>query len=166
MKSDKICCINHTRIEIRQVTFMLTACLYVLHVCADELYVCVCVLRRFSPVQLCATLWTGACQAPVSLGFPRQEYWSGLPCAPPGDLPNPGIEPRSPTLQAVSLLSEPSKKPQTEAGPSVKSLQRPVLLFRGYRGKDSERDGDLAKVTQPSQKLNSGLSGAWWERDC
>ena len=42
--------------------------------------------------------------------FSRQEYWSGLPCPPPGDLPNPGIEPRSPALQADSLLSEPLGK--------------------------------------------------------
>ena len=45
-----------------------------------------------SPVQLCATPWTVACQAPLFMGFPRQEYWSGLPCPPPGDLSNPGIE--------------------------------------------------------------------------
>ena len=44
------------------------------------------------------TLWAVACQAPLSMGFSRQEYWNGLPC-PPGDLPNPGIECRSPTLQ-------------------------------------------------------------------
>ena len=44
-------------------------------------------------------------------GFSRQEYWSGLPCPPPGDLPNPGIEPRSPPLQADSLLTEPTGKP-------------------------------------------------------
>jgi len=44
--------------------------------------------------------------------FSRQEYWSGLPCPPPGDLPNPGIEPKSPRLQADSLLSEPSGKPK------------------------------------------------------
>ena len=44
-------------------------------------------------------------------GFFRQEYWSGLPCPPPGDLPSPGIEPRSPTLQAESLPTEPSGKP-------------------------------------------------------
>ena len=44
-------------------------------------------------------------------GFSRQEYWSGLPCLPPGDLPNPGIEPRYPTLQADSLLTEPPGKP-------------------------------------------------------
>ena len=52
----------------------------------------VCVLSHFSHVQLFATLWTVAHQAPLSMGFSRQEYWSGLPYPPPGDLPNPGIE--------------------------------------------------------------------------
>ena len=46
-------------------------------------------------VQLCATPWTVARQPPLSMGFPRQEYWSGLPFPSPGDLPNPGIEPMS-----------------------------------------------------------------------
>ena len=50
------------------------------------------------------TLWTVAYQAPLSVGFPRQEYWNGLPCPPPGDLPDPGIKPSSPALQADSLL--------------------------------------------------------------
>ena len=57
----------------------------------------------------CLTLaipWTVAHQAPLSMGFSRQEYWSGLPFPSPGDLPDPGIEPRSPTLQADSLLTE------------------------------------------------------------
>ena len=54
-----------------------------------------CVLSRFSHVQLCATLWTVARQAPLSMGFSRLEYRSGLPCPPPGDLPDPGIEPTS-----------------------------------------------------------------------
>ena len=49
----------------------------------------------FSCVQLFVTLWTVARQAPLSMGFSRQEYWSGLPCPPPGDLPDPGIEPMS-----------------------------------------------------------------------
>ena len=49
-------------------------------------------LNCFSHVQLFVTLWTVACQAPPSMGFSRQEYWSGLPCPPPGDLPDPGIE--------------------------------------------------------------------------
>ena len=49
------------------------------------------------------TLWTVPCQAPLSMGFSRQEYWSGLPFPSPGDLPDPGIKPRSPTLQADAL---------------------------------------------------------------
>ena len=53
---------------------------------------------------------TIAHQAPLTMGFPRQEYWSGLPFPYPGDLPNPGIEPRSSALQAVSLLIEPPGK--------------------------------------------------------
>ena len=52
------------------------------------------------------TLWTGAHEAPLSIGFSRQEYWSRLPFPSPGDLPDPGIEPRSPLLQADSLLTE------------------------------------------------------------
>ena len=50
--------------------------------------------------------WTVACQAPLSTGFSRQEYWSGLPFPSPGDLPDPGIEPTSPALQADDLLTE------------------------------------------------------------
>ena len=51
--------------------------------------------RSFSHVRVFATLWTVACQVPLSRGFSRQEYWSGLPCPPPGDIPDPGIEPAS-----------------------------------------------------------------------
>ena len=60
---------------------------------------------------LFVTLWTVALKSPLSMGFSRQEYWSGLPCPPPGDLPNPVIEPKAPTLQADSLPSEPPGKP-------------------------------------------------------
>ena len=63
---------------------------------------CVCELSRFSHVQLFATLWTVACQAPLSMGFSRQEYWSGLPCPPPGKLPEPGIEPTSLSSPALA----------------------------------------------------------------
>ena len=62
----------------------------------------------------CLTLvtpWTAACQAPLSMGFSRQEYCSGLPFPSPGDLPDPGIEPGSPALQADSLLTELQGKP-------------------------------------------------------
>ena len=54
---------------------------------------CVCVLSHLSHVRLCAALWTAACQALMSMGFSRQKYWRGLPYPPPGDLPDPGIEP-------------------------------------------------------------------------
>ena len=63
---------------------------------------------------LCLTLatpWTVACQVLLSMGFSRQEYWSGLPFPSPGDLPDPGIEPRSPALQADSLPTELRGKP-------------------------------------------------------
>ena len=53
-------------------------------------------------VQLFVTPWTAACQVPLSMGFSRQEYWSGLPCLPPGDLPSPEIEPRSLTSPALA----------------------------------------------------------------
>ena len=54
---------------------------------------CYAVFTCFSSVRLLVILWIIACQAPLSMGFFRQEYWSGLPCPPPGDLPDPGIEP-------------------------------------------------------------------------
>ena len=60
---------------------------------------------------LLATSWTAAYKAPPSMGFSRQEYWGGLPFPSPGGLPNPGIEPRSPALQADTLPSEPPGKP-------------------------------------------------------
>ena len=64
-------------------------------------------VKLLSRVRLFAAPWTVAYQAPRSLGFSRQEHWSGLPFPSPGDLPNPGIEPGSPTLQADALQSEP-----------------------------------------------------------
>ena len=63
-----------------------------------------------SHVGLSVTPWTVAHQGPLSMGFSGQEYWSGVPCPPPGDLLNPGIKPRSSTLQADSLPSEPPGK--------------------------------------------------------
>ena len=64
-------------------------------------------VKSLSHVWLFATPWTAAHQAPLSLEFSRQEYWRGLPFPSPGDIPDSGIEPRSPILQADSLLSEP-----------------------------------------------------------
>ena len=68
-----------------------------------------CVMLSCSVVS--DSLLTVARQAPLSMGFSRQEYWSGFPFPSPGDLPNSGIEPRSPALQANSLPSEPPGKP-------------------------------------------------------
>ena len=73
--------------------------------------VCACILSLFSHVPLSVTLWTVAHQAPLFMGFSRQEYQSGLPFPPPGNLPDMGIEPASPALQADSLQSEPPGKP-------------------------------------------------------
>ena len=67
-------------------------------------------VTSLSPVRLFAIPWTVAYQAPPSMGFSRQEYWSGLPFLSPGDLPNPGMEPGSPTFQADALPSEPPGK--------------------------------------------------------
>ena len=68
-------------------------------------------VKSLSRVRLFVTPWTVAYQAPPSMGFSRQEYWSGVPFPSPGDLPDPGIEPRSPTLQANALTSDPPGKP-------------------------------------------------------
>ena len=67
----------------------------------------VCVLNHFSHVQVFASLSIVDCQAPLSMGFSRQEYCSGLPCPPPGDLPDPGIEPMSPVAPALQADSLP-----------------------------------------------------------
>ena len=57
-----------------------------------------CLLSHFSHIQLCTTLWTVACQAPLYMGFSRQEYWNGLPFPSPGIVPNPELEPMFPAL--------------------------------------------------------------------
>ena len=70
----------------------------------------------------CLTLvtpWAVASQAPLSIGFSRQEHWSGLPFPSPGDLPDPGIKPRSPALQAYSLLTEPPGKPMVTTNEKI-----------------------------------------------
>ena len=72
--------------------------------------VCVCVcIQLFNHVRLFATPRTVACQSPLSMGFSKQEYWSELPFPPPGDLPNPGIEP---ALAAGLFISLPPGKPR------------------------------------------------------
>ena len=79
-------------------------------------------MKSLSRVQLFVTPLTIAHKAPLSMEFSRQEYWSGLPFPSPGDLPDSGIKPRSPVLQADTLLSEPPGKPKKK-----KIILEPVL---------------------------------------
>ena len=75
----------------------------------------VCACSVLSRVLLFVTPWTVAHQAPLSMGFSRQEYWSGLPCSPPGDFPNPGIKslsPESPALTGRFFTTEPTGVPK------------------------------------------------------
>ena len=81
---------------------------------ARTIYLCVCVCvwaQLLSRVWLFATQWTVAYQAPLSMGFPQQEYWSGFPFPSPGDLPDPGIKSESPALAGGFFTTEPPGKP-------------------------------------------------------
>ena len=86
-------------------------------------------LSCFSCVQLFATPWTVTQQAPLSMGFSRQEYCSGLPFPSPGNLLNPGIEPRSPELQADSLLFELQGCPQARLSVQFSSVAQLCLTL-------------------------------------
>ena len=89
-------------------------------------------MKLLSHVRLFATPWTVAYQAPPSMRFSRQEYWSGLPFPSPGDLPYPGIEPWSPALQADTLTSQPPGKPNKVH--LVKAMVFPVVMY-GYESR-------------------------------
>ena len=85
-------------------------------------------MKLLSRVQLFATPWTATCQGPLSMELSKQEYWSGLSFPSPGDLPDPGIEPESPVLQADALPSEPFRTVILSYNP-----QR-FKLFHTYNG--------------------------------
>ena len=92
-----------------------------------------CVLSHLSHcVRLFVTPWTVTRQAPLSMGFSRQEYWSGLPCPPPGCLPNPGSEPWSPALQADSLSLSHQGSPLDFSG-SSQSWCSVLFLLLGFQ---------------------------------
>ena len=124
-------------------------------------------LSHFSHVRLFATPWTIAHQAPPSVEFSRQEYWSGLPFASPGDLPDTGVEPASPAFQAESLLSEPPGKPEyimrntglEEAQAGIKIAGRNINNLRYaddttfMAGNEEELKSLLMKVKEESEKL-------------
>ena len=92
------------------------------------------VLSHFYRVQHSATLWTVACQALLSMGFSRQEYWGGLPCPPPGDLSDPGIELTSlmslAYWQVGSLPLVPPGKPRSRS--ALQSFGRILIFLKDY----------------------------------
>ena len=94
-----------------------------------------------------ATPWTVAYQAPPSMGFSRQECWSGLPFPSQGDLPDPGIDPRSPTLQADTFPSEPPEKPLAKCkSVSLRYYFTPIPLnTHSKRGKITSAAEDVEK---------------------
>ena len=102
-------------------------------------------LSYFSHVRLFVTLWTIACQAPLSMGFSQPECWSDLPCPPPGDLPNPGTEPRSPTLQVDSLPSEPIYPSPGELSDSGIEPGSPALQVDSLPAELPRRPRNLSK---------------------
>ena len=106
-------------------------------------------MKSLSRVPLFVTPWTVAYQAPPSLGFSREECWSGLPFPSPGVLPDPGIEPRSPTFQADALTSEPPGKREEE----LKSLLMKVK-------EESEKVG-LKLNIQKTKIMASGPITSW-----
>ena len=85
-------------------------------------------LSHFSHIQLFVTLWIVARQVPLSMGFSRQEYWSGLPCPPPGELPDPRIKPVSPVAPALQADSLPQSH-QGSPKLSVNQLQSCPSVF-------------------------------------
>ena len=92
-----------------------------------------CILSHFRHVRLFATLWTVAHQIPLSTGFSRQEYWSGLPCSPPRDLPEPEIEPTS--LTSPALAGRFFTTSATWEAHTVTHLLSNCVLGSGYKGR-------------------------------
>ena len=103
--------------------------LFMLNVCVR---VCVCSVTSVVSDSF-VTLWTIACQAPLSMEFSRQEYWSGLPCPPPGDFSNPGIKPAAPALQVDSLPLSHQGSPRS----TWRNIKNIVLHERSQSQKDT-----------------------------
>ena len=107
------CHLHHTPFDFYWMIVALQRCVRFCPTAKAISYMYTCA-QRFSCVQLSVTLWTVARQAPLSTGFSRQEYWSGLPCPPPGDLPHLGMDPTSrmsPTLTVGFFTTSPPRKP-------------------------------------------------------
>ena len=120
-KIQKLSCSIHRTVEAKEL--LSSGSIYVEKTKGD-------VIVTQSCVKLCDP-WTVAHQAPLSLGFPRWEYWSGLSVPSPGDLPDPGVEPASPSLAGGPLTAETTRKAQmtTVGGVNAERLARGGLLL-------------------------------------
>ena len=126
-------------------------------------------VKSLSRVRLFATPWTVAHQAPPSMGFSRQEYWSELPFPSPADLPNPGIEPRSPALQVDALTSEAPGKPLTSGTDTILDGQVHVQGFHfqdkvattpgKYRDQHRGLWGHISEAVRELEGFPGGISG-------
>ena len=109
--------------------------------------------KSLSHVRLFEIPWTVAYQAPPSMGFFRQEYWSGLPLPSPGNLPNPGIKPRSPALQEDDLPSEPQGKPLRRQKPLGKAeepeIKLPTFVGSSKKQESSRKTSTSVLLTRP-----------------
>ena len=122
-------------------------------------------MKSLSRVRLFVTLWTVAYQAPQSMKFSRQEYWSGLPFPSPGDLPDPGIEPSSLTLQADALPSEPPGKSRETKGKGEnerythlnaefqRTARRDDKAFLSDQCKETEENNGMGKTRDLFKKI-------------
>ena len=120
--------------------------------------------KLVSPVQFFATLWTVSYMAPWSIGFSRQEYWSGLPFSSPCDLPNPGIELGSPALQTDALSSEPLGKP-SEIHSVMSDSLRPQGLYSPWDSPGQNTgvgSSSLLRGIFSNQESNPGFPHCRW----
>ena len=126
-----------------------------------RIYMPVCILSHFSHVWLSATPWTVARQAPLFMGFPRQEYWSWLPCPPLGDLPNWGIKPKS--LMSPALAGEFFTTSATWEAPYM-----PIIPQIKKKKKGRMVEGDTLSSEANNLSVNLIESRAWgrdWRAD-
>ena len=120
-------------------------------------------VSRFSCVHLWVTLWTVTRQAPLSMGFSRQEYWSGLPCPPPGDLPNPGIKPRS--LRSPALAGRrftTSAIGEAQQGNPTQQLKRRTADAYNNLGPVSVGHRDVLQMQKARHREAHSLSACAW----
>ena len=125
---------------------------------------CLCVLSRFSHIQLFVTLWTVALEAPLSIGFCRQEHSSGLSCPPPGGLPDTGIEPAPPAASALQAVCLPLSRQENPEVPSCTIFLKtflPTLISQAALTKYLIWAAQAAGFTASALEGKSGAGQGW-----